>query len=163
MKNSSYIRNFIFGVEDSLVSTVGLLSGVAAADASRATIALTGAVLIFVEAFSMGVGSYLSEHSTASPEEKADSSRAPIFGGLIMFISYLITGFIPLFPYLVSERPAAFWLSIGLSLAGLFFLGVLSAKMTQNKIFVSGLRMLVLGGLAIGIGVGVGKAVGSAL
>lgn len=28
-KGASYVRNFIFGVEDSLVSTGGLLSGIA--------------------------------------------------------------------------------------------------------------------------------------
>ena len=48
-----YIRNFIFGVEDSLVSTAGLLSGIAATGMSRPAILLTGIVLIFVEAFSM--------------------------------------------------------------------------------------------------------------
>jgi len=57
-------RNFIFGVEDSLVSTVGLLSGIAAADTSRFTIITTGIVLIFVEAFSMGIGSFLSEETS---------------------------------------------------------------------------------------------------
>src|SRR3989338_4103836 len=45
-----YIRNLIFGVEDSLVSTVDLLSGVAAAGVPRSVIFLTGVVLIFVEA-----------------------------------------------------------------------------------------------------------------
>ncbi len=58
-----YLRNFVFGVEDSLVSTVGLLSGVAAAGVETKTIVLTGVVLIIVEALSMAVGSYLSEYS----------------------------------------------------------------------------------------------------
>ena len=47
-----YIRNFVFGVEDSLASTVGLLSGIATAGVNASTIVVTGAVLIFVEAFS---------------------------------------------------------------------------------------------------------------
>jgi len=64
-----YVRNFVFGVEDSLVSTVGLLSGIASAGASTATIFLTGTVLIFVEAFSMAVGSYLSEESVEEYEK----------------------------------------------------------------------------------------------
>ena len=45
MMNPTYLRSFIFGVEDSLVSTVGLLSGVAIANASRDTILLTGTVV----------------------------------------------------------------------------------------------------------------------
>jgi VIT1/CCC1 family predicted Fe2+/Mn2+ transporter len=55
MSKTIYLRNFIFGVEDSLVSTVGLLSGVAVAGVASRTILLTGVVLIFVEAFSMAV------------------------------------------------------------------------------------------------------------
>src|SRR3989344_3129963 len=58
-----YVRNFIFGAEDSLVSTVGLLSGVAIGGVAKVDILLPGMVLIFVEAFSMAVGSFLAEFS----------------------------------------------------------------------------------------------------
>ena len=57
----SYVRSFAFGVEDGLVSTVGLLAGVSTADVSRRDILITGAILIVVEAFSMATGSFLSE------------------------------------------------------------------------------------------------------
>ena len=57
-----FLRNTVFGVEDSLVSTVGLLSGIAATGSvSKSFILLTGIVYISVEAFSMAVGSFLSE------------------------------------------------------------------------------------------------------
>ena len=59
----SYLRNFVFGVEDSLVSTVGLLSGIAIAGMNRESIFATGVVLIFVEAVSMAAGSFLAETS----------------------------------------------------------------------------------------------------
>ncbi len=155
----TYIRNFIFGVEDSLVSTVGLLSGIAAADVSTRTIALTGVVLIFVEAFSMGVGSYLSEHSVESFQAQGSAKQSEK-SGVVMLVSYLIAGFIPLFPYLVMGRQTAFWLSIVFSLIALFALGAVSAKILKTKMFLSGLRMFLLGGLAIGIGVLVGKLLG---
>ena len=57
--NTSYYRNFVFGVEDSLVSTVGLLSGISIAGVTNKTIIMTGVILIFVEAVSMGAGSFL--------------------------------------------------------------------------------------------------------
>ena len=56
---AGYLRAFVFGVEDSLASTVGLLSGIAIAGAGRETILMTGIVLIFVEAFSMAIGDFL--------------------------------------------------------------------------------------------------------
>ncbi len=70
-KRDTYLRNFIFGVEDSLVSTVGLLAGVAAAEISAQAILTTGLVLIVVEGFSMGIGSFLTEETT---EEKVSLS-----------------------------------------------------------------------------------------
>ena len=85
----SYFRNFIFGVEDSLVSTVGLLSGVAIAGVAKETIFLTGIVLIFVEAFSMAAGSFLSE-STAEEYESGSNKveRSSFISGAVMFFSY---------------------------------------------------------------------------
>ena len=59
-----FMRNFVFGAEDSLVSTVGLLAGVATAGVLQKEIIISGVVLIFVEAFSMSVGSFLSERTT---------------------------------------------------------------------------------------------------
>jgi VIT1/CCC1 family predicted Fe2+/Mn2+ transporter len=157
---ATYVRNFIFGVEDSLVSTVGLLSGIAAADAPGRTIMLTGLVLISVEAFSMGVGSYLSEKSTADYIANRFSHRhTPAQAGLIMMASYFAAGFIPLSPYIFSSQPLAFWLSISGSLIALIGLGALSARMLDGKIWQSSLRMFVFGGLAILIGVGVGELV----
>jgi VIT1/CCC1 family predicted Fe2+/Mn2+ transporter len=154
-----YVRNFIFGVEDSLVSTVGLLSGIAAADASRGTIVLTGVVLIFVEAFSMGVGSYLSENSTTNFEDLTTNRRTPIIGGVIMLFSYLVAGLVPLLPYIIIHQQSAFWWSIGCSLAGLLVLGIISGRMFGARGASKGLRMFLLGGLAIAIGVAAGKIV----
>lgn len=155
-----YLRNLIFGVEDSLVSTVGLLSGVAAAGVSKSTIFLTGVVLIFVEAFSMGVGSFISEHAVEeyTKKEEADHSHT-LIGGIIMFISYFVAGFIPLFPYLIAEIRTAFIVSIALSLLALFLLGALSGKSFGIRVWKRGVQMLVLGGIAIGLGVVVGVAV----
>lgn len=156
--SSLSIRNFIFGVEDGLVSTVGFLSGVAAAGVSRPTLLLTGAVLIFVEAFSMAVGSFLSEHAVEEYARHGEvSPRRSEWGALVMFGSYLIAGFIPLAPYMLFSAGAAFWISVLLSLAVLSLLGVLSARLFGIAAFRKGFEMLIVGGIAIGVGVLVGK------
>jgi VIT1/CCC1 family predicted Fe2+/Mn2+ transporter len=155
---SIYVRNIIFGVEDSLVSTVGLLSGVAASGLSRNIILLTGVVLIFVEAFSMGVGSLLSEHSVEEYEQQGDVPlKKPLGGAVAMLISYLIAGLIPLLPYVFMETPVAIFFSIALSLLSLFMLGALSAAYFRARVLRLGVEMLVLGGVAIGLGVMIGK------
>jgi VIT1/CCC1 family predicted Fe2+/Mn2+ transporter len=156
-EKAAFVRNFIFGVEDSLVSTVGLVSGVAVAGVEQSTIILTGLVLIVVEALSMGVGSLLSESSTQELVFRKGASRLPIVGGLVMFISYFVAGFIPLAPYAVFTVSQAFPLSIIASLVALFLLGFVSASLLQGKRARSGIRMLVLGGLAIGAGALIGR------
>jgi len=155
---ATYVRNFIFGVEDSLVSTVGLLSGVAVAGLPKHDIFLTGIVLIFVEAFSMGVGSYLSEESA---EEFTGAKKSlSLQGSLIMFFSYFAAGFIPLAPYLVFSVTPAFIVSIILSLIALFMLGIVSSKIFHTDHTAKhGVRMLIIGGLAILVGIIVGKLV----
>ncbi|HEY4488405.1 MAG TPA: VIT1/CCC1 transporter family protein [Candidatus Paceibacterota bacterium] len=160
----SYYRNFIFGVEDSLVSTVGLLAGIAAAGADRDTVLLTGVVLIFVEAFSMSAGSFLSESAAeeygarASPEHPTD--REPIFAASIMFASYFVSGFIPLAPYIALPVGEALVYSIGLSLASLAILGAIGSSVSHRSLVRSVLRMVVIGGIAIGVGIGAGLLIG---
>lgn len=159
-KSVSNFRNFIFGVEDSLVSTVGLLSGVATADASKATLFLTGLVLIFVEAFSMAAGSFLSERSAAQYEKReAVSLRHSVIPGTVMFFSYFVSGFIPLAPYLLMPVQSAFTVSILCSLIALFILGIISGHISKTSMWHGALSMFFVGGIAIGVGVFVGELV----
>ena len=156
-KFALYLRNFIFGVEDSLVSTVGLVSGIAVAGVPKSTILLSGVVLIFVEAFSMATGSYLSQESSDEYMYKNKISRHnSIVASFIMFFSYFISGFIPLIPYMIFSVETALVSSIVLSCLALFFLGVVSGKFSKGRPFRVGIRMFVLGGIAILVGVTVG-------
>ncbi len=156
-RKAGFLRNFVFGVEDSLVSTVGLLSGVAATGSDSQTIFATGVILVFVEAFSMAVGSFLSENSAEEFAEKKEeplSRSAP--DAFVMFFSYFVSGFIPLFPYIFAPAATALPVSIGASLVALGFLGFGSAKLSHTNAAKGILKMAVLGGVAIGIGVAVG-------
>lgn len=158
-KNYSLIvRNFTFGVEDSLVSTVGLLVGIAVADISRESIIITGLVLIFVEAFSMGVGSLLSEESVEEYEGNGHSSlRKPVQAAIVMFFSYVLAGLIPLAPFFYSNSRLAIYISVGITLVSLLLLGVFNAKMFRARVWRDGLFTLLMGGLAILVGILVGQ------
>lgn len=151
-----YTRNFIFGSEDSLVSTVGLLAGIASAGVARREILISGIVLICVEAFSMSVGSFLSETATEESSKIVGKNSTSIMASAIMFVSYSISGLIPLFPYFVMDTQHAFWWSIVASIISLFILGYISAKILKINVLKSTLRMALIGGMAIGLGVVVG-------
>jgi VIT1/CCC1 family predicted Fe2+/Mn2+ transporter len=163
MKNKKqteiFMRNFIFGVEDSLVSTVGLLSGIAVAGITKTDIFLTGIVLIFVEAFSMGVGSFLSEDTTEDLITKKIAQKISILGAVIMFVSYFVAGMVPLSPYLLFEIKDAFIYSNVFSLIALFLLGAVSAMKYKRSPLKLGIKMFVMGGIAIVVGILIGRLV----
>lgn len=76
------IRPFIFGMEDGLVSNLGLVLGVYIGGGNTFTIVLAGLASMFAGAFSMSAGSYLSaksqrevyEHEIASTEKDLEEN-----------------------------------------------------------------------------------------
>lgn len=164
MKTQSveFIRNFVFGVEDSLVSTVGLVSGIAVTGMSKENILLTGIVLVFVEAFSMAVGSLLSENSVGEfSGQKSQPLRDSLGSSFVMFFSYLISGFVVVLPYLFTKPSIALWWSAVVSLSGLFILGMISARFSKTPKVRKGFVVALLGGIAIALGIVVGLFVKS--
>ncbi|TXH00286.1 MAG: hypothetical protein E6R05_07340 [Candidatus Moraniibacteriota bacterium] len=157
-EDHTFLKNFLFGVEDSLVSTVGLLAGVAAASATRNSIVMTGLVLIVVEGFSMGIGSFLTEETTDEMLGQADQDGRALKGGVVMLLSYIVAGLLPLSPYIILDPSIAMPFSIAISLFGLLFLGLGTAVyFGRPKPWVRALKMFILGGLAVLVGVVVGK------
>lgn len=158
---SLFVRNFTFGVEDSLVSTVGLLAGIAVANMTNSQIIVTGFVLIFVEAFSMAVGSLLSEQSVEEYQvHKEVSLSKPATAAVIMFFSYVFAGLVPLAPYFYLSNLPAILTSVILTLFSLFFLGVVNARLFNAKVWRGGLFTLLMGGIAVGVGIAVGQIAG---
>jgi vacuolar iron transporter family protein len=60
IESRARIREFVFGIQDGLMSTVGLLAGVQGATQSSAVVIITGLTAMFSGAISMAAGSYLS-------------------------------------------------------------------------------------------------------
>lgn len=69
-----WLRAAVLGANDGIVSTASLLIGVAVANASHATLLLTGMAGLMAGAMSMAAGEYISVHSQADTE-RADLSR----------------------------------------------------------------------------------------
>lgn len=160
-QNSIFMRNLIFGVEDSLVSTVGLLAGLATQASTAHQLLVTGTIYVFVEGFSMSVGSFLSEESAEEYEAgKGVKHREAITGAGVMFVTFIIAGFIPILPYLIFAGTNALWASIVVSVGLLALLGFVQAKFSKVNPWPRALRAAIFGGLAIGVGVLVGKLFG---
>lgn len=149
--NKEYLRSAVFGFEDSLVSTTGVVIGISAGAASRDFILLAGIVTVAVEALSMGAGEYLTERTVQEVDTK-EKKYNPIAGSIIMFCSYFLGGLIPLFPVIVSSHPASIAASFVFATTGLFILGYIKGKIVKISPTRSAFEMLIVGGIAAGIG-----------
>ncbi|MEK7646261.1 MAG: VIT1/CCC1 transporter family protein [Patescibacteria group bacterium] len=155
---SDAVRNFVFGVEDSLVSTVGFVSGIATSDVATETILLSGIILILVEAFSMAAGSLLSDNSADEFARKGVLKLSKsLFGAGVMFFSYIISGVLVIAPYMFWEHAVALPLSIGISLCALVLLGTVSARVSGVSVVSKSITMVVVGGIAVAIGIIIGN------
>jgi len=212
------LRDLVFGMEDGLVSNLGLILGVFVGGATGRIIILAGLATMFAGAFSMSAGSYLSAKSQREVylREISDTKRklkknprkyltqmksilekegfdedevlamithfdkhnretfftnyvqkiigisedrleSPIKNSLMMFISFLTGSSIPIVPFLFLDNGKAMFVSIILTMASLFTLGIASSIFTKRGKLKSGLEILVIG---LGAGV-IGYLVGS--
>src|SRR5919106_6111683 len=60
IESRARIREFVFGIQDGLISTVGLLAGVQGATENNIVVIIAGLTAMFSGAISMAAGSYLS-------------------------------------------------------------------------------------------------------
>lgn len=150
--SSENIRNILFGIEDSLVSTSGFLFGLSAAEYTRSQVFVAGIIIITVEAVSMGAGAFLTEKETVEIDAKRKEQESPIKDGLLMLVSYFAAGFIPLTPYLLFNGALAQIISLAAAVIALYFLGYIPTKKVK-----SGLRMVIIAGLAATVGFLVGS------
>ena len=164
----SSMRELIFGLEDSLVSTLGTITGIAIGTQSTYVVILSGLVLIAAESTSMAAGSYLSSVTAKNAEVEEEKeqrkkqnhlSTYPIRGALVMFVSYLFGGCIPLAPYFFLTTNQAILPSVLLTVVSLFGVGVWSASVTKRSYLRSGLEMVLVSLSAAFIGYVIGRVV----
>ena len=153
--NQDYLRSIVFGCQDALVSTTGVVVGISVGIQNKQFIILSALVTIAVEALSMGAGQYLSEKSVHELP-KSDHKDNLKVGALLMFFSYILGGFIPIFPIFFTLPPLSSFLSILFAFVGLFTLGFVKAKLFYGQVWRSAFEMLLIGGLATLIGLAVG-------
>lgn len=155
------IREIVFGLEDSLVSTLGAITGIAAGTGNAYVVILSGVVLIFVESLSMSAGSYLSSKSAAeaSRYRKKDSTGVAVRAGFVMGVFYLFGGAFPLLPYFLLPVGQATAPSIVITAVALFLLGIGKAKVVGTKWLRSGLEMTLVSLSAAALGFLVGRVV----
>lgn len=150
-----YLQSAIFGINDALVSTTGVIVGISAGTGNKSIIILAGVVTILVEALSMGSGQYLSLKSAQQLQKSKEHGDA-IISGLIMFFGYILGGLVPLVPILLLPVDQSRVAAIVGALIGLFALGYVKGKIVKVSPLRSAIEVFIIGGIATIIGLAVG-------
>lgn len=143
-------REIIFGLEDSLVSTLGVVVGIAAGTDRKYVVVLSALVVIVVESLSMAAGTYLSNKSEVELELASGKHgflgrrhlvARSLFDSVFMGISYVVGGIISVLPFFFLPPLEAIIPAVILSAATLFTIGYIKGKMAQINPLRSGLEM----------------------
>lgn len=160
---ASIVREIVFGLEDSLVSTLGAVTGIAVGSGSQFITVLSGLVILMVEAVSMAAGSYLSTEAVEFVEEGLRKTRLvrrlSLRAAGAMFFFYLIGGSVPLLPYFFLEPSAAIYPSVICTIAALALIGCWAGKITKRPIWQAALEMVVISLSAAAVGCIIGYLV----
>lgn len=154
--DEDYLRSALFGLQDGLVSTTGVVVGISTGVEDKAIIILASLVTVAVEASSMAAGQYSSEKAVHQLHKLKHRDNL-LIGALIMFFGYLAAGFVPIVPMLIFNIPDARILSTVFALSSLFAIGFIKGKIVNDRPFRSALELFVIGGIAALIGITVGQ------
>jgi len=213
------IREFVFGAEDGMLGTLGVVTGIVGAAITSDIVILAGIAEIVAGAFSMAAGTYLATKSQIEfynkekEREKKEIDELPWvekkeieilykakgFKGrelkdivnkitsnkkiwlnimmeeelglvesrfenprkaaVLMSVSFIFGGILPLAPYFMFNTLTALVLSVILTITGLFCVGAGKTILTKGKWWKSGLEMLIAGGLAAVVAFLIGRAI----
>lgn len=155
------IRETIFGLEDSIVSTIGVVVGIAAGTQNSYVVILSALVVVVVESLSMAAGTYLSNKSQMEIElasgRRGFLSRRhlvsqSIIDSLVMGVSYIVGGTISVLPFFFTTPLEAIAPAIVLSVGMLFSIGYAKGKMANINPLRSGLEMSLVSLSAAALG-----------
>ena len=152
----AYLRSLMFGLQDGIVSTTGVVVGISTGVSDKAIIVLAALVAVSVEATSMAAGQYTSEKAAHQLDKEGKKTDSLLTGSAIMFFAYLGGGMFSIIPTLIFDQPMARYLAIASSFAGLFLIGYLKGYLVEHKPLRSAIELFIIGGIATTIGLVVG-------
>lgn len=93
-----------------------------------------------------------------------DKVASPARKGLIMFVAFVVVGFIPLIPFVFDfGGDVKFYISLVFSGIAMFTVGAVRSKFIPKKWLTAGLEMLLIGGLAAGAAYLLGNVIANLL
>ncbi len=154
--HADYLRSILFGLQDGLVSTTGVVAGIATGIQDKQIIVLAAFVAVTVEATSMAAGQYSSEKAVHQMDKTNSHTDSLILGAILMFGSYYLAGLVPIIPTILLPIEVSQFVSIPASFIALFIVGFIKGKVVKHHALRSAVEMFIIGGIATLLGLIVG-------
>lgn len=146
-----FMKSVLYGIEDSLISTSGVVIGMHFAHIPQAHIVVAGIVLVIVEALSMSYGTYISDQGFFRTVATKKSVADLFPYALVMLLSYVAAGAVIVAPfYLKAQNPS----QIASILA---ILGLLAVAIFVEGDAIKAMVLTAIGASIIAVSVYVGK------
>lgn len=158
--NPKFIKAAVYGANDGIITTFAVVAGVAGAGLSPTIVIILGIANLIADGCSMGIGDFLGERSESAirnHQSKSSKDETLWHTGFITFISFLLAGSLPLFPYVLNAvtpvipENLQFLASIVATLITLFSVGSLRTILIKGAWWKNGLEMLIIGSFAAAV------------
>ncbi len=166
--NPKFLKAAVYGANDGIITTFAVVAGVAGAGLSPSIVLILGIANMIADGISMGVGDFLGERSEQRfrrQQEKSSQLDGLWRTGLITFIAFVISGTLPLLPYLASAfgapiaQSSQFLASIIATGFAMFVIGSLRTILTAGTWWKNGIEMLGIGAIAAVAAYSIGAAI----
>jgi predicted membrane protein (TIGR00267 family) len=163
-----FLRDIIFGANDAILTNLGIIAGFTVALKDNHYIVLACLVDIFISAFAMSFGTFMSRTSEQdflktklneqTLNDASDAMGHPFTASVIMWITYILSGIIPLLPFFFGlQATTALVIAMIVGIGTFFILGLVKGAITKTHILHSGLQFLFFGVISAVIGLVVGR------
>jgi VIT1/CCC1 family predicted Fe2+/Mn2+ transporter len=153
-----YLRDFVYGALDGVVTTLAIVSGATGAALEPAIGLILGIANLVADGISMGASNYLGLKSELEQTGASVARERPLRHGLATAAAFAAAGAIPLLAYLLP-RPAdvtVFQLAVVLAAAALLLTGIVRARLSGKRSWRSVVEVMAIGGVACAAAYGVG-------
>src|SRR5208283_5009063 len=168
------LRDVMLGLNDGLVASFAVTSGVAGAFTDSRVVMMAGLAEMLGGAVSMGLAAFISarSHITGDPDRWADvmmreelgfneeNFESPLKSAMVVGASYLIGATVPVAPYLFIAPPTGIALSAIITVLVLFAVGAAKTIITARSWWRSGIESMLTGIAAGAVTYGAGRLFG---
>lgn len=163
---AEYIKDIVYGANDGIITTFTVIAGVIGASLSYRIILILGFANLIADAISMAASNYLGSRSEIELIKKEsgntdEKEKKIVWSAVSTFWAFVAAGSLPLLPFVVFADGGTLLISTSATALTLFIVGAARSFITELHWFISGLEMLVIGGIAAAAAYFIGYALSS--